>query len=82
MKQAVSIWRLADDPDAYGDIAGWFILVTPDGEEEVAGTWATEEGAREFAEERGWEVVPLLADEGPDESHGHKVYGSRHASEE
>lgn len=57
----VSPWRLADDPEAYGDDAGKMILVTPDGEDEIDDTPVFENlfAAASFAFDRGWQVVPL-----------------------
>lgn len=54
-----AVWQLADDPASYPDIAGWFILVSPDGEDELAGPWPTEHDARLHAAQNGWTLVPL-----------------------
>lgn len=58
----VSIWQLAPDEISYGEKAGWFILVTPDGDTEMAGTWPTAEEARNHAIKRGWSIVPMKED--------------------
>lgn len=36
-------WQLADDPGTYGDKAGWWLVVSPDFEDEIAGPFATRE---------------------------------------
>jgi hypothetical protein len=61
-RKQVSIWRLADDYAAYGQDAGKFILVSPDGEEEVSEpdqSWWTDVGAEQYALDNGWIVVSL-----------------------
>jgi hypothetical protein len=89
MKQ-VSVWKLAQDNEAYGKKAGWYILVSPNGEEEVAPgkAWSTREDAEAYATDaQGWEVVPLqieCTDENQDLTHYefvrqherlHRLYG-------
>lgn len=55
----VAVWQLADDEDAYGAEAGWFILTSPDGETEMdGGPWPTAEQAVDRAAEMGWAIVP------------------------
>lgn len=54
----VIVWQLADDESAYGDKAGWFILTSPDGEDEQpGGPWATEAEAEAHAREQGWKLA-------------------------
>lgn len=36
-------WQLANDPATYGDKAGWWLVVSPDFEDEIAGPVATRE---------------------------------------
>lgn len=55
----VSLWQLAPDAAAYGDHAGWWIFVTPDSRDELAGIWETEDEAREYAAKMRWAIVPL-----------------------
>ena len=55
----VSLWQLAPDRESYGDHAEWWILVTPDGRDELAGPWETDEEAEAHAAAQGWTVVPL-----------------------
>jgi len=57
----VSIWQLADDPETYGEKSGWFILTSPDGEEEHTVPFETEAQARAFAELHDLTIVPLTA---------------------
>lgn len=43
-------WQLADDEEAYGDNAGWWIIVSPDQEDELpGGPWQTEDELRAHA---------------------------------
>lgn len=58
----VAVWRLAEDRGAYGRQAGWYILTTPDGEDEViglGGPWRTMKEAHAAAAKNGLPVVPL-----------------------
>jgi hypothetical protein len=62
----VAIWQLADDEEEYGEDAGKFILVSPDGEDEPVASYIgaeaifdSEEEAEDFASVLGWHVVPL-----------------------
>lgn len=57
--RCVSIWQLANDVEAYGQQAGHFILTTPNGENELAGVFSTEEAADDYAIDQGWQIVPL-----------------------
>ena len=65
----VSIWQLANDPEAYGEDAGKFILTRPDGEDEVAqglamfNPFGTADEAQAYATAHGWEVVPLTTND-------------------
>ena len=60
----VSIWQLAEDTLAYGKLSGRYILVTPDGEDEVSDlTFPNAEAAAHFAASRGWTIVPLISGE-------------------
>jgi hypothetical protein len=64
MTKQVSVWQLADDPEAYGDDAGKFILTSPDGEDEAdCGIFDTADEASDYAFVLGWEVVPLTINE-------------------
>lgn len=66
MRTQVAVWALADDPDAYGEQAGWFMLTSPDGETEMeGGPWPTDEAAIDYAAEMGWEVVPSTIHHAP-----------------
>jgi len=57
--EEVSIWRLANE-ESYGEQAGWYMLTTPDGEDEIdGGPWATEEEAKQFAANASYGVVDL-----------------------
>lgn len=55
----VSIWQLANDPEAYGDQAGHFILSSPDGEFEFCEPEPTVEAVTAIARSQGWQIVPL-----------------------
>ena len=59
----VSLWQLANDFETYGDTEGWFILVSPDAEDELAGPFATEIEAMSYATAHSFQVVPLEMDE-------------------
>lgn len=51
------LWQLADEP-GYGKKAGWFILVTPDGESEFkGGPWRTEAEAVAWAKRNKLHVL-------------------------
>lgn len=54
-----SIYQLDDDPETYGLRAAWFILVSPDGEYEIAGPWATTAEATAYAEHYHLTLEPL-----------------------
>jgi hypothetical protein len=55
----VAIYRLAEDRLEYKDKAGWFIVVTPDGMEELSEPFETQEEARTWAESKQLIVGPL-----------------------
>ena len=41
----MKIWQLAPDTEAYGEHAGWWIVTSDDGEEEIAGPYRTDRQA-------------------------------------
>jgi hypothetical protein len=55
-----SLWQLADCDD-YSEIKGHFIIVSPDGEDELPGNavFPDEDSATAFAKEHGIALVPL-----------------------
>lgn len=80
-RATASLWQLAEDRDTYGDRAGWYVLTTPDGNEELAGPWEHVESAHAFATAAGWTLIPLdddAADKTPERLAilNHDRYGS------
>lgn len=55
----VTLWQLAPDFVTYGERQNWWILVTPDGEVDIDGPWATKEEAEAVAVARNWKIVPI-----------------------
>lgn len=53
----VQIWKLAPDRNAYGKHAGWYLLVSEDGEDELAGPFRYEDEAEFHAAENGWIIT-------------------------
>lgn len=59
-------WQLADDPKTYGDQAGWWLVVSPDYQEEIAGPFATREECDKAIENLNTARAEAHADPYPD----------------
>lgn len=53
----VALWQLANDPAEYGVYALGWVVVTPDGEDELSGPFRFRQDAERFARDMGWEIV-------------------------
>jgi hypothetical protein len=45
-ENSMKLFELADDPETYGDQAGWWLVVSDDIEVEISGPYSTEEKAQ------------------------------------
>lgn len=53
----VRLWALADDPDTYGVLAGQLLVVSADGETELAGPFPSAAEAYAECHARGWRIA-------------------------
>lgn len=49
----MKLYQLADDVDAYGENAGWWMVVSDDGNEELAGPFKTRAEAQQWLRDKG-----------------------------
>lgn len=65
------LWQLVGDRDVYGEQAGWWLLVTPDGEHEYSGgPWESSNGAILAARQAGIMIVGEYEEVMDDDSAG------------